>query len=170
MDWLYFYRNSKINSNNPGSIFQLYLRPYQYDEENNLLVGEKIVQLDIVCLEKALEKAPDNEIINNIYYNKIGNSDYYLNNTKISDQQKELYLGKITLYLKNYEITTAEMWDWVKKIFIINNFPSIDSTKESDFDAFADTNPIMQMFSLKNVQKFEGKFGKNWWNKDDKLD
>ncbi len=57
------------------------------------------------------------------------------------------------------------MLEWVKKIFTIDNIP-FDTFKETSFNEFADTNPIMQMFSLENVKKFEDKLGKDWWKSE----
>ncbi len=168
MDWLYYFRNKLPDSTVTNPLYQLFLRPYQFDEQNNILVGEKVVQIDIICVEKALELQPTDERINEIYYKYLDNNEYYINNIEISEKVGELYEGIFVIYLKSIGITIEEMWDWVKKIFIINNYPQ-QSFKESNFDMFADTNPIMQMFSLKNVQKFEDKLGKDWWkNEDDK--
>ena len=69
------------------------------------------------------------------------------------------------MYLNNKGITIDEMWEWIKKIFVINNFP-YKNFKEGDFNMFANTNEIMRMFSFKNVQKMEDKLGKDWWKND----
>ncbi len=54
MNWIYFNRDAKSREVENFSTAILYLRPYQYDENKEMLVGEKIVWLDILCMERML--------------------------------------------------------------------------------------------------------------------
>jgi hypothetical protein len=40
--------------------------------------------------------------------------------------------------------------------------------EEVDRMSFAETDPLLQMFSLENAKKFEDKLGKEWWKQKGK--
>jgi hypothetical protein len=164
MDWLYFFRE-KLNKERPShSLARMYLRPYVVDEENQLHVGE-IVSLEIYAMDKLLELKKDADTAK-FYYEKLGGNDYNIENWPIEDSETDIYEANIWVYLACLSFTMDEIWEWVRKIFVRQNYP-FENFKEGTYNDFADTNRVMQLFSLKNVKKYEDTFGKGWWKKKD---
>ncbi len=169
MNWLYYNRDEKSRNVEHFPTAILFLRPYKIDENDHILVGEKIICLNILCYERLLKShGTDEEKLKHkqMYFDKLNNKDYHIESKEI-DANNSLYQASYTIYLAKETINITEMIDWIKKIFTINNIP-FEDFKEGTFNEFADTNAIMQMFSLENVKKMEGKLGKDWWlGKDD---
>ena len=95
MNWIYHFRNKFYPNIDLQPVFNSFLRPYQIIENEQILVGEKVVQLDILCIEKALELQPTNATVNKIYYEYLDGKEYYLKNIEVTESDQDLYEAKL---------------------------------------------------------------------------
>jgi hypothetical protein len=145
----------------------MYVRPTINDEEGNKLVGN-IIDLSVIAAEYFMKdefKHVQRETgIDEIYFNQLNTKDYYIQEE--DTDESDLYLQAATIYIKDFSVTPASMLDWTKVYFNILGIPYSEFT-ETDFNDFADTNPLYTSIT-EAARKMEGKWGKEWWKTGDK--
>ncbi len=108
---------------------------------------------------------PDNPFAddegNDIYFNRLGNNNYYIKDEENIPDSHHL-IAHAEIYLKTNFFDQQEFWEWVKTYFVLRGFEWTDLEKGTLTD-FPETNTILQMFSVENVQMMEDKLGKDWW-------
>ena len=165
--WVYEFNKDWPNEDQERAVEKILIRPTYKNEEGEPLVG-KILEFTFYALEyfNNLENNPikEHEELLDIYYNKLNNDNYYILDREIEDDD-DYFIVRTDVYLKDISFTKKEVFEWVDKLFILKGLEKPELT-EADAEHFMDLNPIMQLFSLKNVKKFEGQFGKDWWKKD----
>jgi hypothetical protein len=165
MKWIYHYREkwkAKTKTGNQSPIQSLYLRPIEFDEEGEKLVG-KIIDFDIIALEyfmkEEIKEKYKNESLTKIYFEELNTKDYYLKETDVTDD--ETYLLQVEMYVKEEMLNPTSILEWIKVYFEVTEIP-FSSFEETDYNDFADTNTLLNFFT-KGAKDMEGKFGKEWW-------
>lgn len=164
MKWIYYYKE-KWQTENQSPIQSLYLRPIEFDEEGEKLVG-KIIDFDIIALEYFMKKEEfrekeENKELIKIYFEELNTKEYYLKETDLIDD--ETYLLQTEMYVKDEMLNPTNILEWVKVYFEATEIP-FSSFEETDYNDFADTNTLLNFFA-KGAKDMEGKFGKEWWKK-----
>ncbi|MGB3778200.1 MAG: hypothetical protein WA960_07560 [Tunicatimonas sp.] len=144
-----------------------YLRPTIVNEAGEPMVGN-IVEVMVVGLEyyyKDPQNLLDSDEAKRIYFEELANQDYYLLHRDVS-QEDHYRMAMVDVYLKKETFTPDEFWEWIHSVLKIKGYP-LDELVEGKQEDFLDMNPLLRMFSEENARKFEDKFGKDWWKKDD---
>lgn len=152
------------NGKNP--LQSVFLRPAQsLGADGGRMVG-KIIEIHVCALDyyfdlpKADNPFADDEG-NDIYFNRLGNNNYYIKDEENIPDSHHL-IAHAEIYLKTNFFDQQEFWEWVKTYFVLRGFEWTDLEKGTLTD-FPETNTILQMFSVENVQMMEDKLGKDWW-------
>jgi hypothetical protein len=167
MRWLYYSPSSWPPQGTPAR--QIYLRAVDpaTDGTDDVRVSN-IVRLDLFATDyyfmEATENPLDSDEVRRIYMEELSQKDYFIDDKEVSESE-EYMMAKSILYLKCTRFSKEEMLDWVKVYFGVNGFPC-DTLEEQDLTYFSELNPLLHLFSLENVQKFEDQLGKEWWKKD----
>lgn len=163
MKWIYHYREKWLTENQ-SPIQCLYLRPMQFDEEGEKLVG-KIIEFDIIALEyfmkEKFREKEENSMLVKIYLEELNTKEYHLKETETPDD--ETYLLKTEMYVKDEMLNPVSILEWIKVYFGVKGIP-FSSFEETDYNDFADTNTLLNFFA-KGAKDMESKFGKEWWKK-----
>lgn len=121
-----------------------------------------LIAMDYYFLE-ASENPFDTEDGRRIYTEELSRKDYFIEDEDVGESETHL-MAKSILYLKCARFSKEEMLEWAKVYFGVNGFPC-DALEEQDLTYFSELNPLLHLFSLENVQKFEDQLGKEWWKK-----
>lgn len=166
MKWIYHERE-KWMPDNKGAFQTVYMRPRvmsDYGEElEGLIIDIHIISLGFFFEKKIFTKDERPEYFS-VLTTKLNEKDYYFEFIEVPESSKEIYLNWARLFI----IDTFDkeiMQKWLKLYLAVMGYPC-DELVKGDYADFADTNPIMQIFSLDNVKKFEGQLGKEWWVRD----
>jgi len=168
MKWIYHARDGWF-PNGETAYQNVYLRPRITDkkgeEYEGLIIDIEIISLGFFIEEKIFTKEEKPEYFE-LFNSELIEKDYFFKFIDVPEESSGLYLNWATLYLtKVYD--KELMVKWLKLYLAIMGYPC-DEMVEGSYNDFADTNPIMQFFSLKNVKKFEDIFGKEWWKNENK--
>jgi len=164
MHWLYHIKHPWQSNGNPAQ--EIYVRavdPETSGEEERL--ASKIIQIYVFALDfyflQAKENPLDNEKGNYIYATELSKKDFYIEDMEVQEEADYL-LRKAVIYLKTDRFDEEELLSWIRTYLSIEGFP-FGSFEQEDFGTFSEMNPLLRIFSLENVRKFEDKLGKEWW-------
>jgi hypothetical protein len=161
MIWLYY---TKAWPAEKVAAQQVYLRAVSGETEEELMVSN-MIEANIFAMDFyfALEENPlADEKHQKIYYERLPKKQYYIEEVATPE---DYVMKRFTMFLKTDAFSKDEMLDWLKVYLAIQGF-EWTAWQESDLSAFYELNPILRLFSLDNVQKFEDELGKDWWKKD----
>jgi len=137
------------------------------NEEGEEMVGN-IFKLTIIAMEfySTLEENPieEDEELSRIYHEELRTKDYHILDRELSEGEDHL-LSNTEIYLKQASFSREEAFEWIDKLFVIKGFPKSEM-EEGSINDFLELNPIMRLFSLDNVKKFEDELGEEWWKSD----
>ncbi len=167
MKWLYNIQNKKVwQKDGTTGIQAILLRPVWKEEDNtytSAIVDLKVTSTKYLMRSLAQKEFDEKEkaFINKIIQ-KTSIKDYYIDESDLANDEKSIYLNRAEIYVhENFNI--KQLLNWVKIYFAINGYPC-DEFEETEFETFAfDVNPILRIFSVDNVKRFEDKFGHEWW-------
>jgi hypothetical protein len=139
------------------------LRAATQDEEGKAVISN-IIELNVFAMDFFFG-LPNNPLnapkYQQIYYEELIKKDFFLEELSIAETEPHL-LKKVVLYLKCDKFDKQELLFWVQTCLSIWGFSQAEFV-EKDMMAFAETNPLLSMFSIENVKKMEDKLGKEWW-------
>lgn len=145
----------------------LLLRAETQDQEGEVVVSN-IIELNVFAMDFffGLSTNPLNTPkYQHIYYEELTKKNFFLEETTIVETEPYL-LKKVVLYLKYDKFDKQELLFWVQTCLSIWGFSQAEFV-EKDMMAFAETNPLLSMFSMENAKKMESKLGKEWWKQKD---
>ena len=93
-----------------------------------------------------------------------GSKEYYIDEWELAEEDKDIYLNRADIYVQK-PFDLQNLLHWVKIYFTVKGYPC-NELDETDFESFAfEINPVLRVFSMDNVKRFEDKFGSEWWKK-----
>lgn len=167
MNWIYHIKR-EWKPNGESHAQELLVRGIIKDENGEESVA-KIIEMNVFAMNFFFD-LPKNPFEGNkyqqIFYEELAKKDYFIEELEIHEKQ-DYMLKRIALYLKDRQFDKEYLLGWVKTCLAIWGFPN-DDLEERDIMAFSETDPMLAMFSMGNVKKFEDKLGKEWWKDNDK--
>jgi hypothetical protein len=168
MHWLYHLTKTQPSE---GAVAQeVYLRAVkpgmEQAEERQV---SQIIQLYVFAMDFYFSLADnplDTEEGRHIYEHELSEKNYFIQSIDLEPQHDHL-MQSASLYLKTDRFDEQELREWLKVYLAVSGYECTDF-EETDLGSFPEMNPILSLFSLENVKKFEDKFGKDWWKKNDK--
>ncbi len=166
MNWIYnFTKSWNREGNAPAQL--LLLRAITQDEKGET-VASNIIEMNIFAMDFFFE-LPSNPFdepkYQQIYWDELTKKDFFLEELTIGAAETYL-LKKVALYLKGNKFDKDELLFWVKTCLSIWGFSQAEFA-EKDIMSFAETNPLLSIFSMENAKKMEDKLGKEWWKHKD---
>lgn len=172
MNWIFNIRKDKVwKEDGTAGIQALYLRPVWEEEGKKLTSG--IIDIRVSSVEyllSALETVNYTAEAKEYLQERIGktmNSDYFVDEKPLREQDKSIYLHQADLYVHK-DFTKPVLLNWMRLYLAIQGYPC-DNLKETTYDDFAfDLNPLLQVFSAESVKAFEDVLGYEWWKQHKK--
>ncbi|MGB0931247.1 MAG: hypothetical protein ACPGVB_10750 [Chitinophagales bacterium] len=169
MHWIY-HTQQKWQAEEEVAVAQkVFLRAVGEETEEGKMVSD-IIEMNVFGMDYyfGLENNPLAEPkYQQIYFEELDKKDYYLEEMEMSEGEQTYMMNRTALYLKKRWFSKMELLEWVKTYLSILGLPCT-GFEEEDMMAFYELNPLLQMFSLENAKRFEGKLGKEWWKRNDK--
>jgi hypothetical protein len=167
MNWIY-HIIKKWDATGYAPAQQLLARAWMENENGEQMVSN-IIELNVFAMDFYFG-LPDNPLstpqYQQIYHEELEKKDYFMEEIEI-DEKEDYMLKRCALYLKGEKFDKVALLQWLSTCLSIWGFEQSDF-EETDMTGFAEMNFVLQMFSIKNAQKFEDKFGKEWWKQKDK--
>jgi hypothetical protein len=167
MKWIYHpARADYMKDGEYNDVAMVYLRPVWIEDKQELTSGVvvlRIISINYVDQMIANGKFSDEEInFLNPIREKVRHQDYFIEETQLEEDEHNHILNKADIYVaENFD--RQKMLMWLHLFLTIQGYP-FTNFEESDYQKFAnDVNPILRIFSLDNVKKFESEFGAEWW-------
>jgi hypothetical protein len=127
------------------------------------VVDFRIAALDLIEYVQSVGKVgkEEQDFCNELRI-KLANKEYYINDPEVNDDYKRNYLSQPIMYVI-HKFDLEDLFNWIRIYFDFKGYPC-DSFEEAGFENFAfDVNPVLRIFSMDNVKKFEMQLGTEWW-------
>lgn len=144
----------------------VYLRPVWVEDGKEYTSG--VIELRITSMNYmdqliTNEKFSEEEVkFLNPIREKVEESGYQIDENTLKKDEQKHYLNKADIFVaENFNLQM--LLKWVELYLTIQGYP-FSELEETDYGKFAnEVNPLLRIFSIDNVKKFEPEFGPEWW-------
>jgi aminopeptidase C len=159
MKWIYHVTKS-WDAKGYAPAQQVLMRAIQEDAAGDLQASN-IIELNVFAMEFYFNLAANpfkDSKYQKIFWEELEKKDYFLEELEISPQADFMF-KRVALYLKCERFENSALQQWLVVCLQIWGFEQ-SAIEETSIMSFAETNPLLKLFSGDNAEKFEKLFGK----------